>query len=309
MNARCVPNHPQLLVCVLAVASFVLTGEIRSDETQKSVGVTAGRKTRRVRLTRFSFFHMPSTVRSGAKEERLGEAKFGEMLLDAATGRCVYRLWFDGIHERADLGRFDKITSENDKYTPEQYRTVLKGAAGSDGTCYWAAWFSDDKLNNQGHSRALAVCENMRAVRDNDSPTGPSDVGVGWYNNAPLHEFVHAVGAESFDGDELRRKLSKYRYAHEQAGGRFGVSMKPDDYSGDRKNWPRWSYAASITRGRVGIRELEFRSGGRTGVWGKPVPPSFKIILDEDVDLDAEEFKKLTDWHVHVDTETAVTEY
>ena len=55
---------------------------------------------RTLTLSRFRFVHRPGTRQVDNERIELPATDFGEMLLDAATGRCVYRLWFDGINER-----------------------------------------------------------------------------------------------------------------------------------------------------------------------------------------------------------------
>lgn len=265
-----------------------------------------------LRLTRFTFVHPTNERKDGRKKIPLPESEFGEMLLEPKTGRCVYHLWFDGIHERAPLNRgHDKLYHDPDIYRPDQYRTVLKGAAGYDGTEYWAARFPDDTLNNRTRARDLVVYEDRAALQQYDSSRGPVVATPTWFNYAPAHEFADTIRCESFQGAALHTRLAHYRFSRKVAKDIYEVSMGVEDFVGDERDWQRWSYLASIDDESVGISRLDIdRYGSGTGRWQKPVPPTFAISRDSDeVDLDREEFHKLTDWHSYRDDQTEITRH
>ena len=264
---------------------------------------------RTLTLSRFRFVHRPGTRQVDNERIELPATDFGEMLLDAATGRCVYRLWFDGINERARLGRVNNIYRDADTYTRDQYRTVLKAASGMDGTAYWAAAFSDAELDNGCHAKHIAIYEDRNALKQNDSPLGFVADKPTWFNYATVHEFVATVGGDSFDGVSLRSNLTKYRFAKKLSGDSFSVKLKIDDLTGDPGTWQRWQYVAKVGNGPVGILHLDVSVLGGGTRWEKPVPVWFTIVRDDDVERDADEFQKMADWHSYADDDTRITRY
>lgn len=240
-------------------------------------------------VVKFAFLHPASTGQEGigddAREIPFPETEFGAMLLDSQTGRYVYRFWYDGVHEKASLGRFVVDYQRSDQVTPEQYRTVLKAAAGFDGDVYWVALFPE-VFNNSQHPQQVvkyADTESMtsQAARARRASGEQSSY---WFDNAPIHGFMEAIGCRLLDRGALLAALTQSPRARRIGTSRF--DMHSDFASLD----DIWSYSVHLDE--TGLLKLDVSlAGGSSGHWPFPVPFRYRVLRVPATEQDLETFE------------------
>jgi hypothetical protein len=238
-------------------------------------------------VVRFRFRHAPSRAQTADGFEELPETDCGELLYERKTGRCVYRYWYDGIHEYPpNFSNIDRERPGAKGKLDERLRAPLKGAAAFDGISYWAASFNQYRRNKQ-HAERIVVYGDADDLRKRDA-IGTKWVSLpSWYHWAPLHALAAAVGSDAIKRDKMHHAIRAFPGVEKL--GRQALRVKPTGL------W--WEYVVSLDQSDSGIRRVDVRYlGSLGGNYPLPVPLCYSMQRENAEAVDSEKLDTLTDF-------------
>jgi hypothetical protein len=258
-------------------------------------------------IVRFRFLH-PTAVRRSSSDDRitLPESEFGELLYDSRTGRAVYRFWYDGVHERAALGRGNPWR-EPDRFSQEDYRSVLKAVAVYDGKAYWVVKFSDDHLNNRADGLFATVYPDMKVLDEQEEKVGLIGDHPKWYATAPLHMLMKTISATNLNRENVAAALETCVFAKKGIHGAYDVVPRNDD----RGNISVvWGYSISMDQSTVGIAEIGVRyQSPFIGRWAYAYPARYVVRRSVDADNDSNRLEIALKLESYISTRTEMKRF
>jgi hypothetical protein len=245
-------------------------------------------------IIRFRFRHGPARRQTPEGHVELPETECGELLFERKTGRCVYRYWYDGIHEVPWGVRRGDV----DAAVAQRLRSTLMGAAAFDGKGYWAASYSPDRLANEHHAQRITVYQDRDDLEKRDGVGAPWMALPRWYHWAPLHALAATIGSDALKRDEMHRAIRAFPWVKAHGPHAFELGQ-PTGFS--------WNYVVSIDQSELGIRRIEIRyNGNLMGHYPLPVPMSYSMERENAEDVDSKRLDELTDFSGYIDDKTVV---
>lgn len=245
-------------------------------------------------IVRFRFCHTRSRAHTSDGIKDLPETDFGELLFERKTGRCLYRYWYDGVHEHPLGYRIDRLDLHNEKREPrDRVQLPLKSAVAFDGKRYWIA--SYDLYRPSLHADRVYIFEEGA---DLDSGAGIDKAYASlkpWCMQAPLHALAAGVSSDAIERNTLHRAIQASRQTKSYGPHACDITLGG------------WNYVVSLDQSYLGIRFIAVRhAGGWSGMWPYPLPMSFTVERENAYDMNSEELDSLTNPDGYIDGSTFV---
>lgn len=224
------------------------------------------------------------------------DVEFGELVIDASTGRYVYTFWYDGVENKASLGRGAVEIRDNDQLSMAQYRSILRSSAGFDGRRYWMAFFPQ-KLNNTRNALAVNISEDVRKLAVGCATLKTTQEGLSscWWHHAILHGIADIADTPRLEKKGLGSFLATSCNARKVGQSVWQVDAEIDGTCATNSLAGRWwRYTVTTDESAVGIASVRVVSKHElpSGLWPFPVPSRFEIRRDRSYQSQADVFEK-----------------
>ncbi len=274
-----------------------------AENAQAAPGIRGLPDEEAAELIKMRFLHNPTRAQIGTATVLLPATDFGEVLLDVRTGRCLYRFWYDGLHENplGTVGLMNEA-ARLPALPTNAFANTYKGVAACNGNTYWAARFVSDsrELDNRTHAAEVVTYNGVRDVKEYDSIDRPWSYEVTWLHYAPLHMLAETIACRNVRGDEFRDKCHLYSHKHEI--GSKSISIDPMDrqqagHLADR----RWAWKVTFDDTTFGISAIDVRYCNLVnGAFPFPVPDRYSIIRDSNIRLSESDFVRSISFEQYV---------
>ncbi len=207
----------------------------------------------------------------------------GELLLDRDTRRCVYR--------------YDVPSQNGPDQLPDR-EAKLTGAAGFDGTRYWAASYRTNEFGDlPTYADRITIYPDAEALRKRDGVGRGWSGRPTWYNWAPLHALAATIGIQRFEREEFIHGLRTSQRSTPAGLDAFSVNVGLNG-----------TFLVSLDTSALGIRRIEVNLGAWNGHYPLPMPSRYSMECENAEDMTPDRLDVITDPETYADDSTETFE-